>query len=42
MRSTDRDQASPENAVVTRVNSDGSETIVEIRFEGKKTALVFE
>ena len=38
----DRDQASPENVVVTRANSDGSETIVEIRFEGKKSVLVFE
>jgi len=38
----DRDQASRENAVVTRANSDGSETIVEIRFEGKKSVLVFE
>ena len=38
----DRDQASPENAVVTRANSDGSETIVEIRLEGKKSVLVFE
>lgn len=38
----DRDQASPENAVVTRANSDGSETIIEIRFEGKKSVLVFE
>ena len=38
----EREQASPENAVVTRANSDGSETIVEIRFEGKKSVLVFE
>ena len=38
----DRDQAARENAVVTRANSDGSETIVEIRFEGKKSVLVFE
>ena len=38
----DRDQASPENAVVTRANPDGSETIVEIRFAGKKSVLVFE
>lgn len=38
----DRDQASPENAVVTRANSDGSATIVEIRFEGKKSVLVFD
>ena len=37
----DRDQAARENAVVTRANSDGSETIVEIRFEGKKSVLVF-
>ena len=38
----DRDQAPRENAVVTRANSDGSESIVEIRFEGKKSVLVFE
>ena len=38
----DRDQASRENAVVTRANSDGSESIVEIRFQGKKSVLVFE
>lgn len=41
-RLVDRDQASPENVVVTHANSDGSETIVEIRFEGKKSVLVFE
>ena len=38
----DRNQASRENAVVTRANPDGSETIIEIRFEGKKSVLVFE
>src|SRR5262249_54293356 len=38
----DRDQAYTENAVVTRANSDGSETIVEIRFAGKRSVLVFE
>ena len=38
----DRGQAARENAVVTRANSDGSESIVEIRFEGKKSVLVFE
>jgi hypothetical protein len=38
----DRNQASPDNAVVTRANSDGSATIVEIRFEGKKSVLVFD
>jgi hypothetical protein len=38
----DRDQASREDAVVTRANSDGSETIIEIRVEGKKSVLVFE
>src|SRR5574337_1302352 len=38
----DRDRAATENAVVTRASSDGSETIVEIRFEGKKSVLVFE
>lgn len=38
----DRDQAALDNAVVTRANSDGSQTIVEIRFAGKKSALVFE
>ena len=38
----DRDQAARENSFITRINSDGSETIVEIRFEGKKSALVFE
>jgi len=38
----DRDQAARENAVVTRANSDGSESIVEIRFEGKKSVLVFD
>ena len=37
-----RDQAAPDNAVVTRANSDGSATIVEIRFAGKKSVLVFE
>ena len=38
----DRDQASREDSVVTRLNSDGSQTIVEIRCEGKKSVLVFE
>ncbi len=38
----DREQAYRENAVVTRANPDGSESIVEIRFEGKKSVLVFE
>ena len=38
----DRDQASPENAVVTRDNGDGPATIVEIRFRGKKSVLLFE
>ena len=38
----ERAQAARENAVVTRANSDGSETIIEIRFEGKKSVLVFE
>lgn len=38
----DRDQAARETSVVTRLNSDGSQTIVEIRFEGKKSVLVFD
>jgi len=38
----DRPQAAPDNAVVTRANGDGSATIVEIRFAGKKSVLVFE
>jgi len=38
----DREQSARENSVITRVNGDGSQTIVEIRFEGKKSALVFE
>lgn len=38
----DRDQAYREDAVVTRANPDGSETIVELRFAGKKSVLVFE
>ena len=38
----EREQASPADAVVTRNNSDGSETLVELRFQGKKSVLVFE
>jgi hypothetical protein len=38
----DRDQPYPEDAVVTQANSDGAQTIVEIRFRGKKSVLVFE
>ena len=38
----DRDEASRWDAVVTRANPDGSKTLLEIRFEGKKSVLVFE
>ena len=38
----DRGEASLWNAVVTRDNPDGSKTLLEIRFQGKKSALVFE
>ena len=38
----DRGEASLWNAVVTRDNPDGSKTLIEIRFQGKKSVLVFE
>ena len=38
----DRGEASLWNAVVTRANPDGSKTLVEIQFAGKKSVLVFE
>jgi len=38
----DGTEASLWNSVVTRDNPDGSKTIVEIRFRGKKSVLVFE
>jgi hypothetical protein len=36
----EREKPSPYTAVVTKANSDGTETITELRFEGKKEVLV--
>lgn len=36
----EREQPSPYSAVVTKKNGDGTETITELRFEGKKEVLV--
>ncbi len=36
----ERDQPSPYSAIVTKRNGDGTETITELRFEGKKEVLV--
>ena len=36
----ERDQPSPYSAVITKRNGDGSETITELRFAGKKEVLV--
>jgi hypothetical protein len=36
----EREQPSPYTAVVTKPNGDGTETITELRFEGKKEVLV--
>ena len=36
----ERDQPSPYTAVITKANGDGTETITELRFEGKKEVLI--
>ncbi len=36
----EREQPSPYTAVVTKPNGDGTETITELRFEGKKEVLI--
>ena len=36
----ERDQPSPYSAVITKRNGDGTETITELRFEGKKEVLI--
>ena len=36
----EREHPSPYNAVITKLNGDGTQTITELRFEGKKEALV--
>lgn len=38
----DRKDAALWDSVITRNNTDGSKSLVEIRFKGKKSALVFE
>ena len=36
----ERERPSPYNAVITKLNGDGTQTITELRFQGKKEALV--